>query len=211
MVKDVTPFEEMKLRLLNGSHSAIAYLGLLAGHVTVDEAFAAPQIRRFVDQLWAEAAATLPAAVSGEAAGYTGQLSRRFANKALAHQLKQIATDGSQKLPQRIIGPALARLKAGRQADHLALVPAAWIAACAARGAALPVDHFTDPLDPEMAALLTRGTSAEQTVSDVFDLTGFAHGEGLRRELMHLVATQLTRLRKHGVVSALAHLDGASS
>ena len=60
MVRDVRPFEEMKLRLLNGAHSSIAYLGLLAGHETVAEAFADPAIRRFVDALWAEAIPTLP-------------------------------------------------------------------------------------------------------------------------------------------------------
>ena len=65
MVRDVTPFEDMKLRLLNGSHSAIAYLGLLSGHETVAAAFADPAIRKFVNGLWAEAIPTLPkAAVS---------------------------------------------------------------------------------------------------------------------------------------------------
>jgi fructuronate reductase len=211
MVKDVTPFEEMKLRLLNGSHSALAYLGLLSGHATVDEAFAAPQIRHFVDGLWTEAATTLPAAVSAQADNYTRQLAQRFGNRALAHQLKQIATDGSQKLPQRIISPTLARLKAGRGANHLALVPAAWIAACAARGTTLPSGHFSDPLDREMATLLARSTSPEQTVSDVFDLAGFAHGEYLSLELQRQVAKHLTRLHEHGVVFTLASLNGASS
>ena len=60
MVRDVRPFEEMKLRLLNGAHSAIAYLGLLAGHDTVAKSFGDPAIRRFVQALWAEAASTLP-------------------------------------------------------------------------------------------------------------------------------------------------------
>ncbi|TIV91601.1 MAG: mannitol dehydrogenase family protein, partial [Mesorhizobium sp.] len=55
MVEDVGPFEDMKLRLLNGAHSGIAYLGLLSGHATVDRAFADPSIRQFVDRLWAEA------------------------------------------------------------------------------------------------------------------------------------------------------------
>ena len=54
------PAQHVRLRLLNGSHSAIAYLGLLAGHETVSDAFADPAIRRFVDGLWAEAAPTLP-------------------------------------------------------------------------------------------------------------------------------------------------------
>jgi fructuronate reductase len=211
MVKDVTPFEDMKLRLLNGSHSALAYLGLLAGHATVDEAFAVPLIRGFVDALWAEAETSLPAAVNDKVDHYKRQLAQRYANTALAHQLKQIATDGSQKLPQRILSPALARLKAGRKADHLALVPAAWIAACEARGRTLPEGHFTDPLDQEIIAALARGSSLEQTVSDIFDLGGFAHGHDLRPALQRLVTAQLTRLRAHGVVSVLADRNGALS
>jgi fructuronate reductase len=211
MVNDVTPFEDMKLRLLNGSHSALAYLGMLSGQVTVDQAFASPYIRRFIDQLWAEAAETLPAEVRHKSGNYTRQLAQRFANNALAHQLRQIATDGSQKLPQRIIGTAMARLKAGRDADHLAMVPAAWIAACEARGAALPSQHFTDPLDTPIMTLLARNLPAEQTVSAMFDLTGFARGEGLRNQLMGLVAMHLTRLRENGATQSLDHLHGASA
>lgn len=211
MVADVTPFEEMKLRLLNGSHSALAYLGLLSGHVTVDAAFAASPIRRFIDQLWAEAAQTLPKDVRRKSGDYTNQLARRFANTALAHQLRQIATDGSQKLPQRIISTAMARLKAGRDAGHLAMVPAAWIAACEARGAALPHRHFSDPLDTPIMTLLARKLSAEQTVRAIFDLTGFARGEALRHKLMQLVAAHLMRLRENGVSQSLDHLRGASS
>jgi fructuronate reductase len=211
MVNDVTPFEEMKLRLLNGSHSALAYLGLLSGHVTVDQAFAAPHIRRFIDRLWAEAAPTLSADVSYKSGDYIRQLSQRFANNALAHQLKQIAMDGSQKLPQRIIGTAIARLKLGLAADHLAMVPAAWIVACSARGTALPPRHFSDPLDTPILTLLARKLSPEQTVGGIFDLTGFAHGEAPRNKLIQLIAAHLARLRESGVVQALDHLHGASS
>ena len=119
MVQDVTPFEDMKLRLLNGSHSAIAYLGLLSGLATVDQAFSDPAIRNFVSGLWSEAVQTLPATLDTQ--GYTAKLTERFDNPALAHQTRQIAMDGSQKLPQRIIASALARLRAGGTADHLAV------------------------------------------------------------------------------------------
>ena len=132
MVADVRPFEEMKLRLLNGSHSAIAYLGLLGGHATVAEAFADAAIRNFVERLWREAIPTLPAGAGLDPQDYIKQLARRYDNRALAHQTRQIANDGSQKLPQRIVATALDRLNDGETAGHLALVVAAWIAACAA-------------------------------------------------------------------------------
>ena len=137
----------MKLRLLNGAHSAIAYLGLLSGHATVDRAFADPAIRQFVDALWAEAIPTLPEDAGLDTAAYTAELAERFSNTALAHRTAQIANDGSQKLPQRIIASAIECLEAGTEFVHLTLVVAAWIAACAARGKTLPESHFTDPLD----------------------------------------------------------------
>ncbi|RWE16908.1 MAG: mannitol dehydrogenase family protein [Mesorhizobium sp.] len=113
MVEDVGPFEDMKLRLLNGAHSGIAYLGLLSGHATVDCAFADPSIRQFVDRLWAEAIPTLPQDAGLDPIPYTAELAQRFSNTALAHRTAQIANDGSQKLPQRIVASALARMEAG--------------------------------------------------------------------------------------------------
>ncbi len=208
MVKDVSPFELMKLRLLNGSHSALAYLGILAGHATVDEAFGSADLNRFIDGLWAEVAATLPATRELSAKDYVAQLAKRYANKALMHQLSQIATDGSQKLPQRIIGTALEQLAAARSADHLALVPAAWIAVCAARSVASPIATFTDPLDGELNRLLAKAMPAAETVAAVFDLTGFGHGNPWRPALEQMVARHLHRLRRHGVGAALEHVQG---
>ena len=208
MVKDVLPFEVMKLRLLNGSHSALAYLGLLSGHATVDEAFAAPNLRGFIDGLWAEAVTTLPATQELSPVDYMKQLSKRYANKALMHQLRQIATDGSQKLPQRIISAALGRLTTRRSAEHLALVPAAWIAACAARNAARPVAAFTDPLDAGLDKLLTPDMPAAETVNAVFALTGFAQGSPWRAPLQQMVARHLEHLRRQGVAAALDHVQG---
>jgi fructuronate reductase len=207
MVSDVRPFEDMKLRLLNGSHSAIAYLGLLSGHATVDRAFADPAIRQFVDALWAEAIPTLPEDAGLDTSAYTAQLAERFSNTALAHRTAQIANDGSQKLPQRIIAPAIERIDAGGLPAHLALVIAAWIAACAARGKTLPENHFTDPLDAPMTALADRDVSAIEIVKAVFDLTGFAEGHDERQTLIEFVAAHLAHLRNGGVAVALAALD----
>jgi fructuronate reductase len=204
MVGDVRPFEEMKLRLLNGSHSAIAYLGLLSGHATVADAFADPAIRGFVERLWREAIPTLPADAGLDPQDYVKQLARRFANPSLAHQTRQIANDGSQKLPQRIVATALDRLRDGATATHLALVVAAWIAACAARGAALPVGHFSDPLDERLSALLSWPAPEHELVDAIFDLAGFAAGADRREALVAIVAGHLETLRDKGVAVALA-------
>ncbi|UCI30559.1 mannitol dehydrogenase family protein [Mesorhizobium sp. B4-1-4] len=207
MVGDVRPFEDMKLRLLNGAHSAIAYLGLLSGHATVDRAFADPAIRSFVDALWAEAIPTLPTDAGLDTSAYTAQLAERFSNTALAHRTAQIANDGSQKLPQRIIASAIERLHAGAAPDHLALVIAAWIAACEARGKTLPEAHFTDPLDAPLTALLDRRSPADETVAAVFDVAGFARGDRARETLIGLAADSLGQLRRGGPAAAFAALD----
>lgn len=206
MVEDVRPFEEMKLRLLNGAHSGIAYLGLLSGHATVDRAFADPAIRQFVDRLWAEAIPTLPQDAGLDTIAYTAELAERFSNTALAHRTAQIANDGSQKLPQRIIASALARLDAGVLPEQLSLVVAAWIAACQARGATLPQGHFTDPLDAALGELFARNPPAAETATAVFDLAGFAKDHPARQALIESVATHLVHLKQGGSELALAAL-----
>ena len=206
MVEDVGPFEDMKLRLLNGAHSGIAYLGLLSAHATVDRAFADPAIRQFVDALWAEAIPTLPDGAGLDTTAYTAELAERFSNTALAHRTAQIANDGSQKLPQRIIASALECLEAGTELVHLTLVVAAWIAACAARGKTLPEGHFTDPLDAALTALLGQQLPANETVTAVFELAGFAKDHAERSTLIELVAVHLVHLRREGPVLAFAAL-----
>ncbi|WP_217574011.1 mannitol dehydrogenase family protein [Mesorhizobium sp. GbtcB19] len=206
MVEDVGPFEDMKLRLLNGAHSGIAYLGLLSGHATVDRAFADPAIRQFVDWLWAEAIPTLPQDAGLDTSAYTAELAERFSNTALAHRTAQIANDGSQKLPQRIIASALARLEADLLPEHLSLVIAAWIAACAARGGTLPEAHFTDPLDAALGDLFGRNLPTAEMTKAVFDLAGFAKGHPERLQLIEFVATHLVHLKQGGPKLTLAAL-----
>ncbi|RWD72113.1 mannitol dehydrogenase family protein [Mesorhizobium sp.] len=207
MVEDVGPFEDMKLRLLNGAHSGIAYLGLLSGHATVDRAFADPSIRQFVDRLWAEAIPTLPQDAGLDTTAYTAELAARFSNTALAHRTAQIANDGSQKLPQRIVASALARLEAGLLPEHLSLVVAAWIAACAARGGALPEGHFTDPLDGALNELFSRNLPTATLAEAVFDIAGFARGHAERQRLIEFVATHLVHFKQGGPALAFAALD----
>lgn len=196
MVADVRPYEEMKLRLLNGAHSGMAYIGMLAGKVHVSDAFADPQIRGFVDRLWAEAIATLPTDAGLDTDAYTAELSQRFANPALMHRLGQIGTDGSQKLPQRVFNTARTRLQRGLPVPHLMLVVAAWIACCEARGDTLESGLFTDPLDARLAQLLAAGGSSEATVSAVLEAAGQSSGEG--DPLKPIVTRLLDALRQGG-------------
>jgi fructuronate reductase len=127
-VADVAPFEAMKLRLLNASHSAFAYLGYLAGHEFVYQVAAQPDFVAYMRRLMREEVAptlALPAGV--DVAAYQDALLQRFANPALPHQTWQIAMDGSQKLPQRILGTVRDNLAAGRNVELLALAVAGWM------------------------------------------------------------------------------------
>ncbi|MDA7584964.1 mannitol dehydrogenase family protein [Luminiphilus sp.] len=127
LVDSVQQWESRKLRLLNAAHSAMAYLGGLAGLATVNEAVSTPSLRTFVAGLWRETAATLAEEVPSEVSTYCDALLLRFANPNLNHQLTQIASDGSQKLPQRILAPLAERLASGQDVPHLTSIVAAWL------------------------------------------------------------------------------------
>jgi fructuronate reductase len=203
-VSDVRPFEEMKLRLLNGAHSGIAYLGLLRGHATVSEAYADPAVKAFVDRLWQEAIPTLDIDTGFDLAAYTAALSERFSNTALLHRTAQIAMDGSQKMPQRILAAARDCLRQGRKPAHLMLVFAAWIACCEARGSSLPAGHFTDPMDADLASIVAGGMSARDTVGEIFRRAGFDTVVGdTANPLCDIAARHLETLRNKGAAAAL--------
>ncbi|PZN98453.1 MAG: mannitol dehydrogenase [Hyphomicrobiales bacterium] len=157
MVSDVAPFEFMKLRMLNGAHSSLAYLGYLAGHETVAEASGDPVLARFLQGLWAQIIPTVPAPQGVVLADYGDALLARFRNPAIRHRTWQIAMDGSQKLPQRLLGTIRDRLKASAPIDHLALGVAAWMAYVAGTdesGAAI------DVRDPLAATFATKAKAA---------------------------------------------------
>jgi fructuronate reductase len=127
LVSDVAPYEAMKLRLLNGSHSAIAYLGYLASHETVADAMADPAIAAYVAALMEDTTVTLTLPAGADVAGYKASLIDRFRNTALKHRTWQIAMDGSQKLPQRLLGTIRDRLDRGLPIARHALAVAAWM------------------------------------------------------------------------------------
>lgn len=124
-VAEVAPYEMRKLRMLNGPHSLIAYLGQLRGHTFVHEAIADPVVRAAAEGLMTDAMTTLPETVAADAPAYAQALLARFANPALRHELRQIAMDGSVKLPVRILPVIAAR---GLEAPHALTGLAAWVA-----------------------------------------------------------------------------------
>ncbi len=128
LTHDVTLYELMKLRMLNGCHSFLAWLGYLAGYQTIADTMADPNFRQAVTEFLAnEQIPTLTAPPGINLTEYGQQLLYRFTNPAIQHQTKQIASDGSQKLPQRLIGPLLMQLQQGQHCQWQTLSIAAWI------------------------------------------------------------------------------------
>jgi fructuronate reductase len=150
--RDVTAYERAKLRLLNGAHSTLAYVGLLAGLQTVADAMAQPALRTFIERLMIEEIEpTLAVPQPGILAAYRRSILRRFENPAMRHPLAQIAWDGSQKLPIRILGTIADALRVGRPVARLTVPIAAWmhfIRARARDGVAI-----VDPLAAQLTAL----------------------------------------------------------
>lgn len=153
MVEDVTPFETMKLRMLNGSHSLLAYLGSLAGIETVAEAVAREDIAALLRRYMSDEAAPTLAMPSGvDLAAYRERLLIRFGNDGLAHRLTQIAADGSQKLPQRWLAGARTQLRAGGPIDCVALGVASWIRYTAGTDLGGRTYQVDDPMAKRLAA-----------------------------------------------------------
>jgi fructuronate reductase len=147
LVADVAPYETAKLRMLNGAHSALAYLGLERGHEFVHQAIADPVLRALVEQLMRREAATSFAPAPGQDLdAYADALLARFANPALDHRLAQIAMDGSQKVPQRWLASLAAHQARGETCEGTLTALAAWLRHV--RGGPL----VNDPLAGELAA-----------------------------------------------------------
>jgi fructuronate reductase len=143
-VDDIEPYENRKLWLLNGAHSLLAYAGQLRGHSTVAEALADTECLRAVEAFWDEAEANLPA-VELQIPAYRKALLARFGNARIAHNLAQIALDGSTKLRMRAVPVLQAERAAGRTGAAAALMIAAWMDFSVAA-------TFQDPLGEEVAA-----------------------------------------------------------
>jgi fructuronate reductase len=126
-VSSVAPFERMKLRLLNGSHSTMAYLGSVAGIRYIHEVIAETPLRTLVRTLMDREVTPTLSVSDFDLDSYKNQLVHRFANASLNDETRRIAMDGSQKLPQRLLDPIRERLTADQPIDCLLLSVAAWM------------------------------------------------------------------------------------
>jgi fructuronate reductase len=167
LVADVAPFEEMKLRLLNGSHSMLAYLGFLGGFDYIWQVMREPDyVALMRNMMREEVQPRLALNGTYDLIAYQATLVERFANPALAHRCYQIAMDGSQKLPQRLLGTIRANLAAGLPIRRLALAVAAWmryVAGTDERGRPIAVQ---DPLAGLLAERAAQAGGDPPTMAD---------------------------------------------
>ena len=202
-VEDVSVFELMKLRLLNGSHSTLAYLGYLAGAETVAEAMALPGMAGLIDGLMAqEASPTLPHLPGFDLSAYRRDLVTRFRNPALRHRTWQIAMDGSQKLPQRLLNTIRDRIAAGEPYRRLALGVAGWMRYARGIDEAGGAIDVRDPLATRIAAL-TQGLTDPAAIVDAYLGLVEVFGEDLPAD----------RVFRQRLIEALSRLlaDGAGA
>ncbi|MEP1448960.1 MAG: mannitol dehydrogenase family protein [Paraglaciecola sp.] len=128
LTQDVEGFEKAKLRLLNCTHSSLAYLGSLMGIETVYDAMQNTQLITFIEKMIDEE--ILPS-IDGpkelDAKQYSQDILQRYRNPAIRHLLSQIAWDGSQKIPMRILPIIQQNLEEGRSVRLLCHALAAWM------------------------------------------------------------------------------------
>ena len=206
MVADVTPYENMKLRMLNGTHSALAYLGYLAGHETIAETVADPVFAAFVKRLWRQEIMPSFAPPEGvDLEAYADALFKRYSNPAIRHRTWQIAMDGSQKLPQRILGTISDNLDAGRACPGLMLAVAGWmryVGGIDEKGQPIEVK---DPLAAQLRALSDEAETADLKVAALLGVRDVFSAR-LATELAQPVSRAYEILSVHGARKAVGEI-----
>ncbi len=207
LVADVHPYETMKLRLLNGSHSTIAYLGYLAGYETVSDTMADPAFATLVRNLMdRETGPTLHMPPGADLEHYKDALIARFRNPALRHRTWQIAMDGTQKLPQRLLNPIRERLAAGEPINRMVLAVAAWmryVAGIDEKGQ--PID-VRDPLAAKLAEIAASAAGDPDRLAEALLGLTAVFGDDLPRDPRFTgpVTAALKRLFAEGARAVVA-------
>ncbi len=207
VVDDVTPFEDAKLRLLNGSHSAMACMGAVAGWPVIGECITQPAVRRFVHGLMSEEVG--PQLARPDWPAYRDALLARFANPALQHSVHQIATDSSQKIPQRWPPSVRGAQGAGLPVQRLAFAAAAWMRYLCGSDEQGRAYAMNDPMAGELQALALAHTGDAAASVQALGTLPAIWGEVLPKDerWLALVTRRLDAIQRLGVLGALAQLQ----
>jgi len=211
VVDDVAPFEEAKLRMLNGSHTAMACMGAVAGWPVISDCIEQPAVHRFVHGLMTEEIG--PQLSRPDWSAYRDALLARFANPELQHKVHQIATDSSQKIPQRWVSSVTAALRAGQPVERLAFAAAAWMRYLRGSDEQGRPYAMSDPMAETLKALaLTHAGDAAATVRALGTLPAI-WGEALPQQAQWLarVSHWLAQINQQGVLAALDQLHSHPS
>ncbi len=156
--QDVHPYELMKIRLLNASHSAMGYLGYLAGYRLIPEVITDPLFHAFIAALMDDEVTPLLAPVPGvNLIEYKQTLLTRFANPAIADQVQRICLDGSAKMPKFVLPSVRDALAQGRPLSRLVLAVAGWFRYLRGTDEQGRPIEIQDPLASELGALARQG------------------------------------------------------
>lgn len=203
---EVLAWEAAKLRVVNGAHSALAYLGLAAGWATVHEAMAQPALHAYLQALLAQE--VWPGlGLQAPPQNYGAQVLQRFTNPALAHRTAQIGMDGTLKLPLRLLPTVQAALSAGRPFPRTALALAAWVQYQRGHSDAGVPHAVSDPLAGPLAAHLAAAAQLPSAQARAAHWARFAPVFGTLAEAPAFVAelaAALQALEQLGAATALA-------
>ncbi|MGF1723050.1 fructuronate reductase [Vibrio kyushuensis] len=207
-VADVVPFEEMKLRMLNGSHSFLAYLGYLGGYQHISDTMTNESYRKAAFDMMTKAQApTLTMPDGTDLEGYAKLLIERFSNPSLKHQTWQIAMDGSQKIPQRMGGSLRFHLKHESNFKWLALGIAGWmryVSAVDEQGNKIDV---RDPMAKQLKAIFDVHGASISVVPELLSIEAiFAADIGQNPLIIDAVCSAYQSLIKNGARATIAAL-----
>lgn len=206
-VESVKPYELAKLRLLNGAHSALAYLGFLGGHSFIHQAMANPQYAAYARHLMThEISPVTPQPRSMHHADYIDALLTRFRNISLRHSTSQIAMDGSQKLPQRLLNTIRAQLRYGGPIAGLSLAVAAWMRYALGRDERDQLIDVQDPLASCFADIASRELGDTDAIVGRFLQIESVFGNDLASEpkFTSMVTKYLAGLLRQGAARTVA-------
>ncbi len=208
MVSDVQAFEEMKLRLLNGTHSTMAYLGYLAGYKTVDAVIGSQAFATFIRNLMDEEitpSLNMPKNIDLNA--YKNALIERYKNPNLKHLTYQIASDGSQKIPQRII--KVLQYQYQHQGPYTRLITslAGWLYYIQGRDENGDVYEIHDPKSSEFKQLLDESASEEEFIQKILGMDEIFGGFfDDKKPLIEQIIVQYGLLKKKGIVQTIRNI-----
>lgn len=203
MVSDVRPWEEMKLRMLNGSHSFLAYLGYLSGFQHINECMQDSAFREAAYRLMMDEQAPTLTITDVDFTGYAQSLIERFANPALKHKTWQIAMDGSQKLPQRMLAGIRLHLTRESAWPLLALGVAGWMRYVSGVDDAGVTIDVRDPLSDKIRAIAA-ASDEDQRVAALLTLQEvFGNDLPHNPAFVQAIEAAWQRIAQHGAHQAV--------